>query len=103
MAPCGVECVNLLTNAIKTLGMKIIHLALVTNIPTAAMELLSKIQKEFLWRTNKYKIKHETLCNDYENGGLKRVGIFSEIAYNVLGSEDYVMKTFIPKKLYFYI
>ena len=82
---------------------KIIHLALVTNVPTAAIGLLSKTQKEFLWRKNKYKIKHETLCNDYENGGLKRVGIFSERAYNALGSKDYMMKTFIPKKLYFYI
>ena len=34
----------------KTLALsKIILLALVTNVPTAATELLSKIQKEFLW------------------------------------------------------
>ena len=91
VALCGVECVNLLTNAIKILGIyfsynkkleneknfldhitklqkviniwkmrnlsllgkitvfktlalsKIIHLALVTNVPTATIELLSKI------------------------------------------------------------
>ena len=86
VALCGVECVNLLTNAIKILGIyffldhitklqkviniwkiqnlsllrkitifrtlalsRIIHLALVTNVPTAIKELLSKIQKEFLW------------------------------------------------------
>ena len=95
VAPCVVECVNLLTYAINILGMyfsynkklenennfldhimklqkviniwkmrnlsllgkitifktlalsKIIHLALVTNVPTAIIELLSKIQKEF--------------------------------------------------------
>ena len=29
---------------------KIIHLALVTNVPTATIELLIEIQKEFLWK-----------------------------------------------------
>ena len=60
-----------------------------TNVPPATIELLSKIQKEFFWGKNKSKIKHDTLCNDYENGGLKSVDIFSKIAYNALGSEDY--------------
>ena len=60
----------------KTLALsKIILLALVTNVPTAAIELLNKIQKEFLWGKNKSKIKHDTLCNDYENGGLRSVDI----------------------------
>ena len=64
---------------LKTLALsKIIHLALVTNLPTATIELLSKIQKEFLWAKNKSKIKHDTLCNDYEDGGLKSVDIFSK-------------------------
>ena len=64
----------------ETLALSnIIHLALVTNVPTAIIELLSKIQKEFLWGNNKCKIKHNTLCNDYENGGLKSVDIFSKI------------------------
>ena len=52
----------------KTLAYsKIIHLALVTNVPIATTELLSKIQKEFLWGKNKSKIRHDTLCNYYEN------------------------------------
>ena len=124
---CGAECVNLLTNAIKILGIyfsynkkleieknfldhitrlrkviniwkmrnlsllgeitifktlafsKIIHPALVVNVPTATIELLSRIQKEFLWGKNKSNIKHDTLSNDYENGGLKSVDIFSKI------------------------
>ena len=50
-----------------------------THVPTATTELLSKIQKEFSWGKNKSKIKHDTLCNDYENGGLKSVDIFSKI------------------------
>ena len=50
-----------------------------THVPTATTELLSKIQKEFSWGKNESKIKHDTLCNDYENGGLKSVDIFSKI------------------------
>ena len=64
----------------KTLALsKIIHLALVTNVPTATIDLLSKIQKEFLCGKNKSNVKHDTLFNDYENGGLKSVDIFSKI------------------------
>ena len=59
---------------------KIVHLALVTNIPVSTIDLLIKIQKEFLWGKKKPKIKHETLCNDYENGGKKNVDIFFKIA-----------------------
>ena len=47
---------------------KIVHLALVANIPVSTIDLLIKIQKEFLWGKKKPKIKHETLCNDCENG-----------------------------------
>ena len=64
----------------KTLALsKIIHLALMTNVSTATLVLLSKVQKEFLWGKNMSKIKHDTLCNDYENGGLKSTDIFSKI------------------------
>ena len=50
-----------------------------TNVPTARIELLSKIQKEFFWGKNKSKIKRDILCNDYENGRLKSVDIFPKI------------------------
>ena len=50
-----------------------------TNATTATIKLLSKIQKEFLWGKNKSKIQHDTLCNDYENEGLKSLDIFSKI------------------------
>ena len=59
---------------------KTVHLALVTNIPVSNIDLLIKIQKEFLWGKKKPKIKHETICNDYENGGIKNVDIFFKIA-----------------------
>ena len=48
-------------------------------MPLATIELLSKIQKEFLWGKNKSKVKYDTLSNDYGNGGLKSIDIFSKI------------------------
>jgi len=58
---------------------KIVHLALVTTVPTSTIDLFKIIQKEFLWDDKKPKVKHETLCNEYENGGLKNVDIFAKI------------------------
>ena len=34
---------------------------------------------EFIWKGKNPKIKHSTLCNDYEYGGLKNVDIFSKV------------------------
>ena len=48
-------------------------------MPTVTREVLSKIQEEFLWGKNNSKIEHNNLCNDYENGGVKSVDIFSKI------------------------
>ena len=62
----------------KTLAIsKIIHLSLVTNVPTQIIKELKKIQKEFIWNGSNSKIKHSTLCNKYENGGLKNVDVLS--------------------------
>ena len=45
----------------KTLAIsKIIHLSLVTNVPTEIINELNKIQKEFIWNGNNPKIKHST-------------------------------------------
>ena len=41
---------------------KVIHLALVTEITTSAINVLTKIQMEFLWKGNYSKIKNSTLC-----------------------------------------
>ena len=49
---------------------KLIHLALVTEIPTITINLLTKIQMEFIWKGKNSKIKNSILCNDYEYGGL---------------------------------
>ena len=64
----------------KTLAIsKIVHLALVTNVPVTTINQLNKIQKEFIWKGGNPKIKHSTLCNTHENGGLKNVDISSKI------------------------
>ena len=60
----------------KTLAIsKVIHLALVTNVPQVIIDQLNKIQKDFIWNRKYPKIKHSTLCNTHENGGLKSVHI----------------------------
>ena len=57
---------------LKTLAIsKIIHLSLITNAPTQIINELNKIQKEFIWNGSNPKIKHSTLRNKYESGGLK--------------------------------
>ena len=58
---------------------KIMHLSLVTNIPSEIINELNKILKEFIWNENNTKIKNTTLRNKYENGGLKNVDISSKI------------------------
>ena len=34
---------------------------------------------EFIWKGKNPKIKNSTLCNDYENGGVKNVHIFTKV------------------------
>ena len=64
----------------KTLALsKIIHLALVTDVPKSTILALNKTQKEFIWKNSNPKIKHSTLCSNYEKGGLKNVDITSKI------------------------
>ena len=64
----------------KTLAFsKIIQLTLVTSVPSSTIDLLNKIQKDFLWSKKNAKIKYTTLCCDYADGDLKSVDIFSKI------------------------
>ena len=55
------------------------HLSLVTNVPTRIINKLNKVQKGFTWNGNNPKIKHSTLCNKYENGGLKNKDILTKV------------------------
>ena len=64
----------------KTLAIsKIVHLALVKTIPNSIIQELNKIQNEFIWKTCNPKIKHDTLCKNFENGGLKNVDIMYKL------------------------
>ena len=64
----------------KTLAVsKIVYLAFLTVIPNSLIEGLQKIQKTFIWHSSSPKISHKTLCNNFENGGLKHVHISSKI------------------------
>ena len=58
---------------------KIVYLALLTNIPNNILVELKDIQNKFLWNDKKCKIKHDTLCNDHKNGGLKNVDIILKV------------------------
>ena len=64
----------------KTLAIsKIVHLALVLPVPSSVIKELNKIQQNFIWSGKNSKIKHGTLRNDYENGGLKNLDIESKM------------------------
>ena len=55
---------------------KVIHLLLLHENTT---DLLYKIEKNFIWQGKKAKIKHSTLCNGYEKGGMKNVNLRNKI------------------------
>ena len=40
---------------------------------------VSKIQKDFIWRGKRPKIKHSSLIRNFENGGLKDINIESKL------------------------
>ena len=58
---------------------KVIHLLLITKLHNNTIDLLYKIQKHFIWQRKKAKIKHSTLCNGYEMGGIKNVDLRNKI------------------------
>ena len=64
----------------KTLAIsKIVFLTLLTKIPHQVVKELEKIQKSFLRKNSTPKIRHETTCKDYKDGGLKSVNISYKI------------------------
>ena len=64
IALCGMKCVNLKTNIITIIE---IHFSYNTRL------------ENFFAKSGNAKLKHTTLCNEYEKGGLKSVDIFSKI------------------------
>ena len=66
-------------NIFKALAIsKIVHLAMVIDVPSDIVQILVKMQDTFLWG-DKPKIKHGTLCMDYSKGGLKKCDIVSKV------------------------
>ena len=59
---------------------KVLHLALVKDVPSSAISQLEKNAKAIYLEKRKSKLKHTTLYNEYEQGGPKDVNIFSKIA-----------------------
>ena len=60
----------------KTLAIsKIVYIAYLSSVPNFVIKELKKIQNEFLWNGKRAKIKHETLSNSFETGGLQSVDI----------------------------
>ena len=57
---------------------KVVHLALVKYVPLSTIVQLEKIEKQFIWKNGNPKLKHTTLCNEYEKEGPKMY-IFSKI------------------------
>jgi hypothetical protein len=56
----------------KTLAIsQIVFTAYLSSVPDFIINELKKIQNDFLWNGKRAKIKHETLCNTYETGGLQ--------------------------------
>ena len=54
---------------------KIVFIAYLANFPDYILKTLKKIQNDFLWNGKRAKLKHQTLCNSYEMGGLQSVDI----------------------------
>ena len=57
----------------KTIAIsKVVFQSFIATVPKHIINELEKIQKAFLWKNSTPKIKHETLCNGYKAGGLKK-------------------------------
>ena len=70
-------------NIFKTLALtlsKIVYLTLINSFSKQLIEEIQRIQKAFIWNNLTSKVKHETLCNSFEEGGTKNVDINSKIA-----------------------
>ena len=49
------------------------------DVQSSTIAQLEKTQKQFIWKNRNPKLKHTTLCKEYEQGGLKNVHIFFKI------------------------
>ena len=69
------------TKTFKTLALsKIVYLTLITSFSKQLIEEIQRIQKPFILNNLSPKMKHETLRNSFEEGGLKNFDINSKFA-----------------------
>ena len=61
------------------LFLKLITLQFLSVIPNSLIEELQRFQKSLIWHSSRPKVSHKTLCNNFENGGLKHVHISFKI------------------------
>ena len=65
---------------LRRLGIsKIVCLSLITTVQNLVLNEIPKIQKTFYGTLQKPKIIYKTLCNTFEEGGLKNVEIKTKI------------------------
>ena len=50
---------------------KVMHLLVIIKLYNNTIDLLYKLQENLFWLEKKVKVKHSTLCNGYEKGGLR--------------------------------
>ena len=58
---------------------KVLYISSMKTVPKFITEKLDNLQKSFVWKSKKPKIKHSTLIRDYSEGSLKEVDIKSKI------------------------
>ena len=91
----------------KTLAISmVVYIAYLSSVPSYIIKEVKKIQNHFLWNGKRAKIKHETLSNSYENGGLQSVDIDLKIKalqlswfHRLFDQKEHQWKT-IPRYLF---
>ena len=78
---------------------KIVFQALIAPVPIHVIKVLEIIQTSFFWNNSNPRIKQKTLCQRYENGGLKNVDIRNKV-HSLQNSwvKDYTMIAFMSGK-----
>ena len=86
---------------LKSLAVsKILYVAGMNLVPIGVIEQIQKIQKKFIWNGKKPKIKHTTLINEYQDGGLKDVVLKQRSdPYSLAGCGGFLLTITILGKL----
>ena len=84
----------------KTLALsKVIFLAHVMTFSTETISAIVKIQKDFLWNYGLPKIKHDFICNCYENESLKMLILNLNKKCNVYGFKSCLIIAIIASRM----